>query len=533
MDQERLLSMLIDALPLIASVTGGFASVTDAEGRRIKMVDSTGNELKEYEGRVYELALKTAQEQKALSGPSQIIEGAQAWAIPIGSYVLSSSNVEKVSREYKLKKALEKALPLIALAAGGEAVIFDKTGRRLSSYNPDGSINMEYLNKISKAAKIAMETQEPVIGESVSYEGAKAVRIPITENYGVGFNNELTARKNQKLFEEVKKFQYARYNFSDIVGESESLKQAIAIAENVANVISTILLYGETGTGKELFAQSLHNASERRDKPFVALNCGALPSSLIESNLFGYVDGAFTGAKRGGAPGAFEQANFGTIFLDEISEMDINLQTKLLRVLQEREVTRIGAQKTIRIDVRVIASTNKDLLAMVEEGSFRSDLYFRLNVVQIRVPSLKERISDIALLVNHFIRNQNALLGKYVLEASEEALEILKGYNWPGNVRELQNCVEYALNMIKKDEDKILPQHLPPYIWRKEAALCHKGEGLSLDNKTLEEILAETEKETIKQVLQKTKYKKKETAKILGISTTTLWRKMEQHKLQD
>src|SRR5690606_25568031 len=192
-----------------------------------------------------------------------------------------------------------------------------------------------------------------------------AVRIPITRDYGVGFNNELAAKKNIKLYEEVKKFQYARYNFDDIIGPSEVMQRVIDLGRHVARGMSTILIYGETGTGKELFAQAIHNESERCHKPFVAINCGAFPASLIESSLFGYVEGAFTGAKRGGAPGIFEQAQEGTIFLDEISEMELNLQAKLLRVLQEKEVTRIGGNKPIPVDVRVLASTNKDLEQMV------------------------------------------------------------------------------------------------------------------------------------------------------------------------
>ena len=471
--RERLFARLCEALPLLASITGGFATVTDEEGRRIKTVDSSGRELKEYAGTVYELAAQSYRENRALIGESQIVQGAQAWVLPLGPYVISCSNVEKVKREQGLQRALEKALPLIARVAGGEAVLFDREGRRLASYNPDGTVNKEFLHKVSEAAKRAMELHEPVIGESMSYPGAMAVRIPITRDYGVGFNNELAAKKNIKLYEEVKKFQYARYNFDDIIGPSEVMQRVIDLGRHVARGMSTILIYGETGTGKELFAQAIHNESERCHKPFVAINCGALPASLIESSLFGYVEGAFTGAKRGGAPGIFEQAQEGTIFLDEISEMELNLQAKLLRVLQEKEVTRIGGNKPIPVDVRVLASTNKDLEQMVREGKFRSDLYFRLNVVQLKIPPLRERASDIPHLVMHFIRKYNALLGKYVTDIEEEALAILMQYSWPGNVRELQNCIEHAINMVK-DEQKIAVGHLPSYLRRH---LREQGEG--------------------------------------------------------
>lgn len=547
MDKKQLLSLLLDALPLVARVTGGFATITDLHGRRIKTVNSYGEDIQSYRGAIYEMARKCAQEQRALIGPSQIVEGADAWAIPLGSYVISCSNVERVKREQGLQKELEKALPLIARVAGGEAVIFDREGKRLSSYNPDGTVNTEFLNKVSHAAKRAMQTNEPVIGDSFSYDGAMAVRIPITQNYGIGFNNELAAQKQKKLYEEVKKLQYARYNFSDIVGNSEVLNKTILRAKQIANSRSTILIYGETGTGKELFAQSIHNASERRDKPFVAINSGALPSSLVESCLFGYVDGAFTGAKKGGAPGAFEQADGGTIFLDEISEMELDTQAKILRVLQEQEVTRIGGRRPVRIDVRVLASTNKDLAKMVAENTFRSDLYYRLNVIQIKVPPLRERMSDIDLLVNHFILKYNVLLGKYILEVSEDALDILRRYNWPGNVRELQNCVEYAINMVKKEERIIMPHHWPPQIRQKVDSLIQNTDSVAdsmldeisfsseYNNKeglNLEQILNETEKKVIQQALLRVNNKKKEAAKMLGISTTTLWRKMQQYKLQ-
>ncbi len=531
MDEKKLLSIIVDALPLIASITGGFATVTNSSGIRLVTFDANGEEVKEFAGTVYSLAQESAKENKALIGDSQIEKGAKAWVLPVGPYVISASNTQNVYRENFLKEGLLKALPLFARVAGGEAVLFDKNGKRLASYNPDGTINEKYMYKVSEAAKKAMELQEPVIGSSISYEGAMAVRIPITRSYGIGFNNELAVKKNIKLYNEVKKYQYARYNFSDIIGKSAQMQQTISLAKNIADSMSTVLIYGETGTGKELFAQSIHNASDRRNMPFIALNCGALPSSLIESNLFGYVEGAFTGAKKGGSPGAFEQANGGTIFLDEISEMEQNLQTKLLRVLQEREVTRIGGKKPLRINVRVLASTNKDLKELVEKKLFRSDLYFRLNVVQINVPSLVKRLDDIPDLVNHFIRKYNELLGKYVLEAEQEVLDLLREYHWPGNVRELQNCIEHAINMVNNNESRIAVKHLPPYISksREEVKIEPKH---SLSGQTLEEILLETERNTIIQALETAKYKKKDAAKALGISTTTLWRKITQHNIQ-
>ena len=531
MGRRDLLSVLVEALPLLASVTGGFATLTDKEGKRIRTINTHGQEMLEFRDTTFDLARQSALEMKPFVGPSQIMDGAQAWVVPVGDYVISCSNVERIQREYGLQKAMEKALPLIARVAGGEAVIFDQQGVRVSSYNPDGTVNQRFLNKISQAAQRAMSINEPVIGESTSFEGAMAVRIPITQNFGFGFNNESSAKKHKKLMDEVKKFQYARYNFSDIIGDSEAMQQAVSQAERIAMSGSTVLISGETGTGKELFAQSIHNASERQNKPFVAINCGAIPSALIESNLFGYVEGAFTGAKKGGSPGAFEQADGGTIFLDEISEMEISLQTKLLRVLQEREVTRIGGAKPVRINVRVIASTNKDLEEMIREHKFRSDLYFRLNVVQIKVPPLRERIEDIPALVYHFIRKYDVLLGKNVTAVSDEVLEILKTHGWPGNVRELQNYIEHALNMVQYDESKILPHHLPSHIRQEQNQLNREETGRLIGRLTLEQILLQTEKVAIEEALIAAKYKKKQAAVLLGVSTTTLWRRMQALKV--
>ncbi|MGI6678000.1 MAG: sigma-54 interaction domain-containing protein [Dehalobacterium sp.] len=529
-NEKELMDTLLESLALLAGVTGGYATLTDIYGQRIKTVNSKGEELPDMKGKMYDLAQKAGKENRPIVGPSQIEEGAEAWVIPIaGLYVLCCSNVERVQREVNLRNSLEKALPMIAKVVGGEAVIFDKEGRRTSSFNPDGSINRKYINQISKAALKAMEKNEPVIGESISFDEALAVRIPITPNFGFGFNNEIVTQKNKILMDEVKKFQFARYNFSDIIGRNEAFLKVVDQAKHIASSSSTVLIYGETGTGKELFAQSIHNASERRNKPFVAINCGALPATLIESSLFGYEEGAFTGAKKGGAPGAFEQADGGTIFLDEISEMELNLQTKILRVLQEREITRIGGKKPLRINVRVISSTNKDLAKLISENKFRSDLYFRLNVLQIRVIPLRERKDDIPLLTRYFIRKQNNLLGKYVEGISRETLNILKEYQWPGNVRELQNCVEYALNMMGEGEYVILPQHLPP-VFRPDDRSMETINKLTdqIGTLTLGQIVMETEKIAIEKALAATKYKKKDAADMLGISTITLWRKMQQ-----
>ncbi len=529
MDNKGLLDHLHLSLAVIARITGGFATVTDRLGRRLRSVDSHGQEITQYQGEVYEIARKAGQQQTPVVGPSQFVEEAEAWALPIGDYVLCCSNVEKVERDNKLCEALSKALPMIARITGGDAVLFDHMGRRLQTADYTGKTSEKLIGKVSKAAYAAMKTQKPVIGESIMLQGVTAVRIPITEKYGLGFNNEMMVLQKQKLLDEVKKFQYARYNQTDIIGESEAIKKCKTIVNYVAQGISSVLIYGATGTGKELFAQAIHNTSDRRNKPFIAINCGALPSSLIEANLFGYAEGSFTGAKKNGNPGIFEAANMGTVFLDEISEMDWDLQAKLLRVIQEREITRIGSTKPIPVNVRIISSTNKNLCHLIEEKRFREDLYYRINVVELRVPSLQERVKDIPLLTRHFIAKYNPILGKNIIEVSQEVFDIFQNYQWPGNIRELQNCIESALNMVQPDEQKLEVHHLPSQFYHSPVP---RNSNINNDQpENLELILQEAEKQAILRVLAREKNNRCRAAQRLGISSTTLWRKMREYNL--
>ncbi|MGE5653260.1 MAG: sigma 54-interacting transcriptional regulator, partial [Bacillota bacterium] len=237
----------------------------------------------------------------------------------------------------------------------------------------------------------------------------------------------------------------AKYTFDDIIGGSASLLSAIEEAQRAAPTSATVLLRGESGTGKEIFAHSIHNASERRFHQFVRVNCAAIADSLLESELFGYEEGAFTGARRGGKKGLFEEANGGTIFLDEIGEVSLSLQAKLLRVLQEREIVRVGHTKPVSVDVRIIAATNQNLEAAVRKGSFREDLYYRLNVVPILIPALRDRIDDLPALVDHLIHRFNQEYGRSVDRASEDVLRRLMTHSWPGNVRELENFLGRAI----------------------------------------------------------------------------------------
>ncbi len=309
------------------------------------------------------------------------------------------------------------------------------------------------------------------------------------------------------LREELKK----TYNIHGIIGNSEAIVNLVEVVKKVATTDSTVLITGESGTGKSLIAKAIHFMSHRKDKPFITINCAAIPETLLEAELFGYEKGAFTGAHTS-KKGKFELANGGTIFLDEIGDMPLSLQAKILRVLQEREVERLGSEKVIRVDVRIIAATNKDLHELVKEGKFREDLYYRLNVVPIHVPALRERKEDIPLLVEHFLQVYNSKYGKKV-KLSPDAMEPLIEYNWPGNIRELENTVE---RLVVMHEGTVRSVDLPPHI------LAYRRKASVEDLTNLPDKIQATEKEKIVEALEKTGYVKSRAAKLLGYTLRQL-----------
>lgn len=321
----------------------------------------------------------------------------------------------------------------------------------------------------------------------------------------------------------------AKYSFEDIVGSSEVMKIAVDQAKLAAKTPATILLRGESGTGKELFAHAIHNASDRKYNKFIRVNCAALSETLLESELFGYEEGAFTGAKRGGKRGLFEEADNGSIFLDEIGELTMNIQVKLLRVLQENEITRVGGTKPISLNVRVIAATNVNLEKGMANGSFREDLYYRLNQMPIYIPALRKYKKDIGLFCAHLIEKINQEYGRNVEGLTDTALTRLMEYDWPGNVRELDNILRRAIIFMQYNESFIDREHLldlnkPSLI--EEADLVNG----SLDQ-TLAELVEDFEKKIIVEALKKNSGNKTVTAKALGLSVRNLYYKLEKYKL--
>lgn len=543
----------------MARFSCGFATVLRLSDSRRKTVDGDGNDLNDYPLKNYEGFDEAIKCTQPLLIPSKISNVFNLF-IPLGDCLLILNNAGHVGLVDKLKATFEEAVPLIAKVAGGEAVLFDREGIRFFSVKPDGRESDKGLGQFTYLGKRAMELGRPVIGPSLLEDGALAVRIPITDELGLGFNNVVSV-KQKKLLAASSHRDGTRYTFSDIVGPSEAILGCIRQAHKVAGTDSTVLVCGETGTGKELFVQSIHNASQRSGGPFVAVNCGAIPSSLVESQLFGYEAGAFTGAQKQGQQGFFEQASGGTLFLDEISEMGLELQSRLLRVLQERELVRIGGKKVIPLNVRVIASTNVDLWHLVASGKFRQDLFYRLNVVELWIPPLREHSEDIPLLVGHFIDQFRTNFGSFVQDIADAALNCLIAYPWPGNVRELRNCIERIMNLTTHE---VIQLEDIPVVIRKgggpqaddaagtptkaiplEAAAANFSSGPNPGEEPKDPVdhhalprgtflsgpTQAMERTLILQALEKSAYNRRLAAGMLGISTTTLWRKMKRLRI--
>ncbi|MDR2038651.1 MAG: sigma-54 dependent transcriptional regulator [Bacteroidales bacterium] len=349
------------------------------------------------------------------------------------------------------------------------------------------------------------------------------------------FDNDKLLLTVQRAFEYKKlsgelhhlKKQIKEYSFGQIVGNSDKWRHVMSQVRKVAPTSATVLVLGESGVGKELVARAVHQLSPRSEKPFVAVNCGAIPLTLIESELFGYEKGAFTDAKKT-HEGAFEQSNHGTLFLDEIGELPLDAQVKLLRVLEEREIKRIGANKPVTVDVRIIAATNRNLEERVRQGLFRLDLLYRLNIFTIQVPSLRERKEDIPRLVDHFILKYNKILGLSVESITKQAMEKLINYEWPGNVRDLENAVQSAMILAQQkiiDTDH-LPMRVKGYPSTFETIIMDEGE----TNK-IKDVNARIEKELIEETLKKYDYNRTLTADALNISRKTLFNKMKKYGL--
>lgn len=339
----------------------------------------------------------------------------------------------------------------------------------------------------------------------------------------------VTMRELENVYNLVNKYtgMQARFTFNDIIAKSKKMRKLVNYAKNIADSPSTILIEADSGTGKEVFAQSMHNASRRRDYGFVAINCGAISESLIESELFGYDAGAFTGAKKGGHPGKFELANGGTLFLDEIGDMKPELQVKLLRTIQENAITRVGGNKTIPVDVRIIAATNKNLKKEVEEGRFRLDLYYRLSVIPLRIPSLAERMEDLPSLIRFFLNKKAIRLQKPVPKLKYSTLQQFLNYNWPGNIRELENAIEQYVIL----DGNISFEQLTLNTKEQNNQQANETKVGSNNNTNRVTTIKEAEKQLITNTLSHFNYNVTQSAQSLGISRNTLYLKAKTYNI--
>ena len=370
------------------------------------------------------------------------------------------------------------------------------------------------------ALKSTMETKKPVVNKQVAIFRADGKEIPISVSTALlkdkagGIIGGVETFRDLSLVETLRRELHRQYSFQDIISKSRIMRRLLSIVPEVAQSESTVLIQGQSGTGKELLSRAVHDLSPRAQGPFVAVNCGALPDTLLESELFGHVAGAFTDAKHTRL-GRFAMAEGGTLFLDEIGDVSPALQVRLLRVLEERVYEPLGSSKTVKSNVRIVTASNKDLAQLVEEGVFRKDLYYRINVVKLELPPLAQRIEDIPLLAEHFIGRLNKLRNNDVAGLSHEALAVFMRHEWPGNIRELENVIEYAFILCR--EGLIQPKCLPAYL-NANAPRCADLSGLTL---------LDAERHTIVSALDRNNWRRMATARELGIDKNTLRRKMK------
>lgn len=443
----------------------------------------------------------------------------------------------------------------------GKTILYNKSMEKIEGIEPENILGKQLLelfpslDEKTSTLLTVIKNGRPIVNRSqtyLNYKGKKISSVNTTiplfnDNDLIGaveigkditkikklseelieLRNKLSNREKLKSEDKIKK-----YTFDHIIGKSESIKKAIRIAKKASNSSSSVLIYGETGTGKELFSQSIHYSGIRSNKPFIAQNCAALPEQLLEGLLFGTVKGGFTGAID--RPGLFEQANGGTLLLDEIDSMGLILQSKLLRVLQEGYIRRVGGLNDISIDVKIIATTNQTPLESIKSGNLRKDLYFRLNVIYIDIPPLKKRIGDLKLLINEFIKKFNFKLEKDVWMISREVMDLFNNYSWPGNIRELENMIEGAMNFVENDEHVLHIEHFPDYI--SDFKNIRKRESkndfdIEIKN-SLQKTINDIEKKIIERELTQNNHNISQTARNLNIKRQTLQHKIKRYNLK-
>ena len=421
---------------------------------------------------------------------------------------------------------------VFAINEKGEITFFNRAAEEITGFTKEEAMGHNCFDifranicQTNCALKQTVNTGKEIINLPINIINKDGKEIPISISTAVLRDERgkiiggVETFRDLSAIEELKKELRQQYTFQDIVSKNHTIQEIFQILPDIAESDSTVLIQGPSGSGKELFAKAIHHLSLRKDQPFVKVNCGALPDNLLESELFGYVKGAFTDAKKD-KPGRFSLANGGTIFLDEIGDMSPALQVKLLRVLQDREYEPLGGTSTAKVDVRVVAATNKDLSTLVRSRQFRDDLYYRLNVVKIDLPPLSRRREDIPLLVENFVEKFNLKKGKNLSGVSDEVIAFLMGYGFPGNVRELENIIEHAFVMCKGEMIEL--RHLPP-------ELIESSKETILSEKEVSKPLQTAEAEAIRKALERNKGNRLRTSRELGINRSTLWRKIKRY----
>jgi len=490
---------------------------------------------------------------------------------PIGGFLTVRVDVEGGSTVFDEGKNVARSLgPLVDIIQDG-LIVVDRAGiitmvnqnfADVVGVRAQDMIGMHIAEAYPNAAKVSrlpivMETGKAEIGwpHLINGKDVVACRYPLVKGGKVigalgrvmyrdvrevtMLANQISSlmSKGDQLPQVISKNCDFAYDSNSIIGHSKVMAQIKETMLRIADRGSSVLLNGESGTGKELFAHSIHAASKRRYGPFIKMNCAAIPEHLLESELFGYVEGAFTGAKKGGQLGKFQLAHGGTLFLDEISDMPMTMQAKLLRVLQEKEVTPLGSETTKKFDVRVVAATNLDLEKLVKEGKFRKDLYYRFNIVSLTIPPLRERMEDLYFLIKHFIDVFNDEFGLRIQGLDSEALDCLKAYPFPGNLRELRNVIESAYNVVTGPF--IRREHLPDYLLQSSGDLLPPGTAESSPNftpaigkRSLHEMMEEVERDIILKAIEQAGGNKLHAAALLGISRPGLYKKLQKHQFQ-
>jgi PAS domain S-box-containing protein len=456
-------------------------------------------------------------------------------------------NFRDAEEIYKLHAELykENARLVAILSSINDGVLTVDNQWRITSFNPaaekiTGFKTDDVMDKLCHEVfksrtcqencplRKTMETKKPISNYEIEILNARGETVPISVSTALLIDEENEIIGGVEIFRDLSRYKHlseelhSKYSFGNIIGKDKKMQEVYNVLKTVSPTSTTVLIIGETGTGKELVARAIHHNSPRKNKTFIKVDCTALPETLLESELFGYKRGAFTDAKTD-KPGKFKLADDGTIFLDEIGELPPSIQAKLLRVLEERAFEPLGSIKTVNVDVRIIAATNRDLQQAIKKGSFREDFYYRLNVLPITLPPLRERREDIPLLIDHFINQFREKFNKTITRVSQDAMDLLIDYPWPGNVRQLEHTIEHAF--IHCTGSVIHKRHLPEEIVQKSSALVDR---LLAKENPVEEI----EKEVIIEILKKNKGNREKAAKALNISRITLWRKMKKYSIK-